>query len=286
MRCFLFQDFQLAPTLEEFEGIEGIPPKDKGPYVEIGRYPNVEKLAKVLNIDEIEFAKSVKTKGNDKIIEDINKRVSLKEEERLKVRECLRGANSQLEKKNQELHHLKGEWKKSQVNGSELREELEGAKRDLNGMVSKYEEHVWRERLKKEAIERELARNQFELENERENLEEYKKFIDRQGEICETLKRESEAWERRYRNLVDTVESGTLFRILRRDGAHWEGMFSKLAKLANDVIRDIPAKLEDADMAIHPLNAPPEVFSFIEFCKTMMRNFEEKIKEAEKIKAA
>ncbi|GAU51436.1 hypothetical protein TSUD_413360 [Trifolium subterraneum] len=197
-----------------------IPPRPSGPIpISIEEADQLKATIAQLNKEKEELQASTQENcelkqeriQKDKIIKDINKRVSLKEEERLKVRECLRGANSQLEKKNQELHHLKGEWKKSQVNGSELREELEGAKRELNGMVSKYEEHVWRERLKKEAMERALARSQFELEKEQVNLEEYKKFVDQQGEICETLKRQSEASERRYRNLVDTVESETLF---------------------------------------------------------------------------
>ncbi|MCI19104.1 hypothetical protein A2U01_0040259, partial [Trifolium medium] len=45
MRCFLFQDFQISPTLEEFQRIVGIPPKGKGPFIEIGRPPKVESLA-------------------------------------------------------------------------------------------------------------------------------------------------------------------------------------------------------------------------------------------------
>jgi hypothetical protein len=64
MRCFLFQDFQLAPTLEEFERIIGIPPKGKGPFVEIGHPPAVKKLAEALNIGVPEFASNVTTKGN------------------------------------------------------------------------------------------------------------------------------------------------------------------------------------------------------------------------------
>src|SRR4030066_1439476 len=50
-RSFLFKDFQLAPTLEEFEGIMGIPSKDKGPYVEIGFIPRIEDLAGALGIE-------------------------------------------------------------------------------------------------------------------------------------------------------------------------------------------------------------------------------------------
>jgi len=46
MRSFLFQDFQLAPTLEQFERIVGIPSKGNGPYVEIDHPPKVRPSTK------------------------------------------------------------------------------------------------------------------------------------------------------------------------------------------------------------------------------------------------
>jgi hypothetical protein len=36
LRCFTFQDFQLAPTLEEFAKILGYNLKDQGPYLGLG----------------------------------------------------------------------------------------------------------------------------------------------------------------------------------------------------------------------------------------------------------
>lgn len=54
-------------------------------------------------------------------------------------------------------------------------------------------------------------------------------------------------------------------------------MFSRLAKLANDVIETIPTKLEAADATMHPFNTPSEVITFVEFCKIMIRDFREKI---------
>lgn len=41
LRSFLFQDFQLAHTLEEFERILGIPMKGRIPYARIGQVPKV-----------------------------------------------------------------------------------------------------------------------------------------------------------------------------------------------------------------------------------------------------
>ncbi|KAK2395986.1 hypothetical protein QL285_057669 [Trifolium repens] len=146
-------------------------------------------------------------------------------------------------------------------------------------MVNEYEGYVSSERLQREALERTLVMSQFELKKTQESLEEFKKFSDHQGEACKDLKRESEEWERRYENLVNSVESGTLFRILRHEGVHWKSMFSRLAKLANDVIETIPTKLVAADATMHPLNTPSEVIAFVEFCKTMMKDFREKIRK-------
>src|SRR4030066_1344056 len=55
LRSFLFKDFQLAPTLEEFERIVGVLPKDKGPYVEISPFPEKKDLAKALGIDVLDL---------------------------------------------------------------------------------------------------------------------------------------------------------------------------------------------------------------------------------------
>jgi len=52
-------------------------------------------------------------------------------------------------------------------------------------------------------------------------------------------------------NLVNLVESGTLFRVLCDEGVHWKNMFSRLAKLANDVIETMHTKLEAAEVAMH-----------------------------------
>ena len=112
------------------------------------------------------------------------------------------------------------------------------------------------------------------MKREQENLEDFHKFTDRQGEACENLKRKNERWEHRYINLV---ENRTLFRILRDEGVHWKNMFSRLAKLANDVIEIIPMELEAANAAMHPFNTPSDVIAFVEFCKTMIRHFREKI---------
>ncbi|KEH33890.1 hypothetical protein MTR_3g053440 [Medicago truncatula] len=123
-------------------------------------------------------------------------------------------------------------------------------------MANKYEGYMFSERLQNEVVGRALVRSQLEFKKEQENLEEFKKFNDRQGEACEDLKRENEGREYHYMNL---------------------NMFSRLAKLANDAIETIPTKLQAADAARHPLNTPSEVIAFVEFCKTMIRDFKEKI---------
>ncbi|WJX45870.1 hypothetical protein P8452_32719 [Trifolium repens] len=222
----------------------------------------------------------------DKVVEGSNKRLRIEEDERRKVRDCLGGANSQLKHKNKErdellsiAYKLKDQWEKSQVDVKELKEELKNARQHLNNMVNEYEGYVSSERLQREALERTIVRSQFELKKTQESLEEFRKLYDRQGEAYEILKKESEEWERRYKKLVNLVEGGTLFRILRHEGVHWKSMFSRLAKLANDVIETIPTKLVAADATMHPLNTPSEVIAFIEFCKAMIRDFREKMKK-------
>ncbi|PNY04817.1 hypothetical protein L195_g001247 [Trifolium pratense] len=50
LRCFTFQDFQLAPTLEEFGRILDSPKKKLKPYKGLGEVPRLEDLASLLKI--------------------------------------------------------------------------------------------------------------------------------------------------------------------------------------------------------------------------------------------
>jgi len=50
LRCFTFGDFQLAPTVEEFEGILGCPLGGRKPYLFSGLYPSMARVAKVVKI--------------------------------------------------------------------------------------------------------------------------------------------------------------------------------------------------------------------------------------------
>ncbi|XP_058780714.1 uncharacterized protein LOC131654768 [Vicia villosa] len=63
LRCFTFQNFQLAPTLEEFDRILGFSKIKKDVYVGIGQTTKVEDLAKALGISYTNFVPNYKTKG-------------------------------------------------------------------------------------------------------------------------------------------------------------------------------------------------------------------------------
>lgn len=66
MHCFTFPDFQMAPTLEEFERILNRSIKDKNPFPKIEEDFIMPKLASVLGIDVGELAASWASKGVDK----------------------------------------------------------------------------------------------------------------------------------------------------------------------------------------------------------------------------
>ena len=50
LRCFTFGDFQLVPTVEEFEKILGCPLGGRKPYHFSGFYPSMARVAKVIKI--------------------------------------------------------------------------------------------------------------------------------------------------------------------------------------------------------------------------------------------
>ena len=59
LRCFTFGDFQLVPTVEEFEEIMGCPLGGRKPYLFSRFYPSMEKVVKVvkISIQELDHVK-------------------------------------------------------------------------------------------------------------------------------------------------------------------------------------------------------------------------------------
>ncbi|XP_050919420.1 uncharacterized protein LOC127136959 [Lathyrus oleraceus] len=66
LRCFTFQDFQLTPTLEEFERLVRIPMKNKPLFEGIDESLPLEVIASALHMDEKEAEANLETKGNTK----------------------------------------------------------------------------------------------------------------------------------------------------------------------------------------------------------------------------
>ncbi|KAH1228504.1 hypothetical protein GmHk_10G028479 [Glycine max] len=61
-RCFTFGDFQLSPTVEEFEEILGCPLGGRKSYLFLGFYPSLAKISKIVQIStqELDHRKQVK----------------------------------------------------------------------------------------------------------------------------------------------------------------------------------------------------------------------------------
>ncbi|GAU44249.1 hypothetical protein TSUD_399950 [Trifolium subterraneum] len=61
LRCFTFQDFQLAPTLEEFEKITGCNLKNQSPYLGLVENLTLEAIAKALHLEAREVVACLET---------------------------------------------------------------------------------------------------------------------------------------------------------------------------------------------------------------------------------
>ena len=55
LRCFTFRDFQLVPTMEEFEKILGCPMGGRRPYLFSGHYPAMARISELVKIPEVEL---------------------------------------------------------------------------------------------------------------------------------------------------------------------------------------------------------------------------------------
>ncbi|XP_014522137.1 uncharacterized protein LOC106778668 [Vigna radiata var. radiata] len=63
LRCFTFRDFQLVPTVEEFEQILGIPLEGRTPYNYLGQYIPVLQLARIIKIHPMQLEREFTTRG-------------------------------------------------------------------------------------------------------------------------------------------------------------------------------------------------------------------------------
>ncbi|KAH1229141.1 hypothetical protein GmHk_10G028971 [Glycine max] len=65
LRCFTFGDFQLLPTIEEFEGILGCSLEGRKPYLFSGFYPSMARVAKVVKISAQELDRVKKNRNGE-----------------------------------------------------------------------------------------------------------------------------------------------------------------------------------------------------------------------------
>lgn len=63
LRCFTFPDFQIAPTLEEFERIFDRPIKDHNPFLKMEEDFTMSKLASLLGLNVSEVVTNSEPKG-------------------------------------------------------------------------------------------------------------------------------------------------------------------------------------------------------------------------------
>jgi len=66
LRCFTFQEFQLAPVLEEFEQILGLLVEDMVPYKYFEQHTSISTLAGILKVHRAEVESKMASKGNSK----------------------------------------------------------------------------------------------------------------------------------------------------------------------------------------------------------------------------
>ncbi|RDX87088.1 hypothetical protein CR513_31484, partial [Mucuna pruriens] len=62
-RCFTFRDFQMAPTLEEYERLLGLPLAESGSYFHQDQTPSWGTIAPLLKVSEEEIARVKKNRN-------------------------------------------------------------------------------------------------------------------------------------------------------------------------------------------------------------------------------
>lgn len=109
-------------------------------------------------------------------------------------------------------------------------------------------------------------KHQEELRRAIEDLRKLKGFSEYQKKAYDGLREESTHLKTSYTSLVDHVENHGIFQDLKKWGMRWKNS-SKLASLANKVIKDIPKNIKKVDAAMHQLNTSQKFTNLSNFVK-------------------
>ena len=183
-----------------------------------------EKLEKALQ-DNRDLRTENTLKG--KFIEKSNKRIKMEEKSKLNIQHCLRGANEELEGRNQErdeaidnAHMWRELWTKSLVAEKNMQRELTDLKGFHEKMMVKHENQIKHDRRNKGIMEEMLLEHQSALKKEQEDLIELKNYIEYQDKIYEDAKNDSMHWENRFTTLAQQLENNEIFNELRSEGMY------------------------------------------------------------------
>ncbi|PNX76871.1 hypothetical protein L195_g032830 [Trifolium pratense] len=150
-----------------------------------------------------------------------------------------------------------------------------------------------KERLQPESIQSQEFENLYF--QERTKCEHLKANIEAYEERCVQLQSSVEMYEEYFAQhnvaqLRDALEvtrtklaqREAVLDIVWRDAIAWRNGFKKLATLSNLVIDELPEKLRDADAVMPCYNIPKEVVDFMEYCKDILKQYKEEIKNTKR----
>lgn len=215
-------------------------------------------------------------------LEKANKRARSEEESKLKTRDCLYAADTELGKRRQERdealaanQRLKDMIRNSKVAERNAIKQLRDLNEQLTRVVAEYEKRVDGERQCKEDAIKMAALREEAWRREQEKSHGLRNLIEDQKIIIKQLNDENAYLRDQVIRLNSFAECQKTLKQLQKEGEFWRDRYVKLAELTNQALTNIPRFLKEAEKTMNPFTTPVEVSDFIKHCK-------EEIKELKK----
>ncbi|MCH80910.1 hypothetical protein A2U01_0001686 [Trifolium medium] len=237
----------------------------------------------------------------EKSLQKNRKRLRESEEKRKKIGEGLDSVEANLIAKKEELKRVEHSNKYLRNFGElaskaqkKWREKYQGQVQKVQELDKRYKELLQTENIQSQEFENLYFQERSKCERLQANVEAYE---DRCGQLQASVEMYEEYFAQHARRhedqiaqLKDELENTrtklaqyeNAFDITRRDAAFWRNGFRDLAALSNLVIAELPEKLRDAEAAMHYYILPKDVADFMEYCKDVLKQYREEIRNTKR----
>lgn len=200
------------------------------------------------------------------------KRYKVEEENKLEAQKYLRGARDELQRYKQKARKALEEAQEWKVIATESRPE--------SSLVLELRNQLRSLERERGAIDEILKEYQQILRHERGISEGLKRDLQCVEDAYRQVRAESQHWHECFMALIGKVEDQEIVKELREDIQFWKSKFFKLSELTDRTMVGFPRSLRKAEAGMHFPSTPPEVCQFMDFCRALVTEVKEQMRDA------